>query len=352
MNGLRKLSLLAVTLLFGGFAEVAQTPNIHILATGGTIAGTGASATNTNYTAGQVAIGTLLDAVPEVNKIANVTGEQIVKIGSQDMNDAVWLTLAKRINELLKRGDVDGIVVTHGTDTMEETAYFVHLTAKCSKPIVFVGAMLPSTGLSADGPKNLYNAVVVAASKEAANRGAMVAMDDKIIGARDVIKTNTTAVETFQGANFGTMGYVFNSKVHFGNTPATPHTTKTPFDVSKLTSLPKVGIVYNYSNVPAEPLQALLKAGYKGIVTAGVGNGNIHKNLFPILEKAAKDGVVVVRSSRVPTGSATKDAEIDDAKYGFVAGQYLNPQKARVLLQLALTKTSDPKKIQEYFDKY
>ena len=136
------------------------------MATGGTIAGTGASATNTNYTAGQVAIGTLLDAVPEVNKIANVTGEQIVKIGSQDMNDAVWLTLAKRINELLKRDDVDGIVVTHGTDTMEETAFFLNLTVKSDKPVVLVGAMRPSTAMSADGPLNLYNAVVTAAAKE------------------------------------------------------------------------------------------------------------------------------------------------------------------------------------------
>jgi L-asparaginase len=159
-------------------------------------------------------------------------------------------------------------------------------------------------------------------------------------------------VETFQGANFGTMGAIFNSKVHWANTPVQKHTVDTEFDVSKLESLPKVGIVYNYANVPVEPLEALLKAGYKGIVTAGVGNGNIHKNLFPTLEKAVKDGVAVVRSSRVATGSATKDGEINDAQYGFVAGQFLNPQKARVLLQLALTKTSDPKKIQEYFDKY
>ena len=344
-----KHTLLA-TALVAASATAMALPNVEVLATGGTIAGAGQSATGTAYTAGKVSVNHLVAAVPALAEVANVIPKQVVQIGSQDMTDDVWLKLVKTINEDCNK--VDGFVVTHGTDTMEETAYFVHLTAKCTKPIVFVGAMLPSTGLSADGPKNLYNAVVVAASKEAANRGAMVAMDDKIIGARDVIKTNTTAVETFQGANFGTMGYVFNSKVHFGNTPATPHTTKTPFDVSKLTSLPKVAIVYNYSNVPAEPLQALLKAGYKGIVTAGVGNGNIHKNLFPILEKAAKDGVVVVRSSRVPTGSATKDAEINDAKYGFVAGQYLNPQKARVLLQLALTKTSDPKKIQEYFDKY
>lgn len=345
-----KRTLLAAALFVASSSAAMALPNVEVLATGGTIAGAGQSATDTAYTAGKVSVNHLVAAVPQLAEIANVIPKQVVQIGSQDMTDDVWLTLVKTINQDCNK--VDGFVVTHGTDTMEETAYFVNLTAKCEKPIVFVGAMLPSTGLSADGPKNLYNAVVVASTKEAGCRGAMVAMDDKIISARDVIKTNTTSVETFQGANFGTMGYIFNSKVHFANTPDTPHTKDTPFDVSKLDKLPKVGIVYNYSNVPAEPLKALLDAGYEGIVTAGVGNGNIHKNLFPLLEKAAKDGVAVVRSSRVPTGSATKDAEIDDKKYGFVAGQFLNPQKARVLLQLALTKTKDPAKIQEYFDKY
>lgn len=345
-----KRTLLAAALFVASSSAAMALPNVEVLATGGTIAGAGQSATDTAYTAGKVSVNHLVAAVPQLAEIANVIPKQVVQIGSQDMTDDVWLTLVKTINQDCNK--VDGFVVTHGTDTMEETAYFVNLTAKCEKPIVFVGAMLPSTGLSADGPKNLYNAVVVASTKEAGGRGAMVAMDDKIISARDVIKTNTTSVETFQGANFGTMGYIFNSKVHFANTPNTPHTKDTPFDVSKLDKLPKVGIVYNYSNVPAEPLKALLDAGYEGIVTAGVGNGNIHKNLFPLLEKAAKDGVAVVRSSRVPTGSATKDAEIDDRKYGFVAGQFLNPQKARVLLQLALTKTKDPAKIQEYFDKY
>lgn len=345
-----KRTLLAAALFVASSSAAMALPNVEVLATGGTIAGAGQSATDTAYTAGKVSVNHLVAAVPQLAEIANVIPKQVVQIGSQDMTDDVWLTLVKTINQDCSK--VDGFVVTHGTDTMEETAYFVNLTAKCEKPIVFVGAMLPSTGLSADGPKNLYNAVVVASAKEAAGRGAMVAMDDKIISARDVIKSNTTAVETFKGANFGTMGYIFNSKVHFANTPDTPHTKDTPFDVSKLDKLPKVGIVYNYSNVPAEPLKALLDAGYEGIVTAGVGNGNIHKNLFPLLEKAAKDGVAVVRSSRVPTGSATKDAEIDDKKYGFVAGQFLNPQKARVLLQLALTKTKDPAKIQEYFDKY
>ena len=212
--------------------------------------------------------------------------------------------------------------------------------------------MLPSTGLSADGPKNLYNAVVVASDKGAQGKGVLVAMDDKVIGARDVIKHNTTMVETFQGANFGTMGAIFNSKVHWANTPVQKHTVDTEFDVSKLESLPKVGIVYNYSNVPAEPVKALVAAGYEGLVNAGLGNGNIHKNVLPVLAQAAKDGVSVVRASRVVTGSTTKHAEVDDSKYGFIAAQFLNPQKARVLLQLALTVTKDPAQIQAFFDEY
>lgn len=322
------------------------------MATGGTIAGTGASATNTNYTAGQVAIGTLLDAVPEVNKIANVTGEQIVKIGSQDMNDAVWLTLAKRINELLKRDDVDGIVVTHGTDTMEETAFFLNLTVKSDKPVVLVGAMRPSTAMSADGPLNLYNAVVTAAAKESKGKGVVIAMNGLILGAQGATKMNTVDVQTFQSPNSGALGYVLNGKVSYNMESLKRHTTKSEFDVTNLDKLPKVGIVYSYSNVDADVMTPFLNGGYQGIVHAGVGNGNIHQNLFPMLEKARKQGILVVRSSRVPTGPTTLDAEVDDNKYQFVASQELNPQKARVLLMLALTKTNDWKKIQQYFNEY
>ena len=329
-----------------------RQPHWKHLATGGTIAGTGASATNTNYTAGQVAIGTLLDAVPEVNKIANVTGEQIVKIGSQDMNDAVWLTLAKRINELLKRDDVDGIVVTHGTDTMEETAFFLNLTVKSDKPVVLVGAMRPSTAMSADGPLNLYNAVVTAAAKESKGKGVVIAMNGLILGAQGATKMNTVDVQTFQSPNSGALGYVLNGKVSYNMESLKRHTTKSEFDVTNLDKLPKVGIVYSYSNVDADVMTPFLNGGYQGIVHAGVGNGNIHQNLFPMLEKARKQGILVVRSSRVPTGPTTLDAEVDDNKYQFVASQELNPQKARVLLMLALTKTNDWKKIQQYFNEY
>lgn len=352
MKELKKLSLIAVVLLLSVTMAFAEKPNIHILATGGTIAGTGGSATSTNYTAGQVAISALLDAVPGLNDIANVTGEQIVKIGSQDMNDDVWLTLAKKINELLKRPDIDGIVVTHGTDTMEETAYFLNLTVKSDKPVVLVGAMRPSTALSADGPLNLYNAVVTASAKESKGKGVLVAMNGLILGAESVIKMNTVSVQTFQAPNSGALGYLFNGKVFYNQTTLKKHTTQSVFDVNHLNSLPKVGIVYSYSNIEADMVTPLLNNGYKGIIHAGVGNGNIHKNIFPVLTDARKKGILVVRSSRVPTGPTTLDSEVDDAKYQFVASQELNPQKSRVLLMLALTKTNDWKLIQQYFNEY
>ena len=347
------------------FAQAGELPKVYILATGGTIAGSGSSATNSNYTAGQVAIGTLIDAVPAIKDVADIEGEQVVNIGSQDMSNAVWLKLATRINELLHRNDVDAVVITHGTDTMEETAFFLSLVVNSDKPVVLVGAMRPSTAISADGPANLYNAVVVAASAASKNRGVLVCMNGKVYGAADVTKTNTTSVETFQSPNAGAEGYVNNGEVfyyrpvaadcekrlHYVHKGALYSDTRSlHFDVSGLKELPKVGIAYGYSDAGREVVDAMMANGYKGIVYAGVGNGNIHKNVFPALEEASKKGILVVRSSRVPTGATTLDAEVDDAKYGFVASWGLNPQKARILLMLALTKTHDWKKIQEYFN--
>lgn len=341
--------LLALTL---SIVIYAQKPKIRILATGGTIAGVSKSATETNYKAGEVGIYTLLNAVPEVKNVADVSGEQIVKIGSQDMNDEVWLKLAKRCNELLNKEGYDGVVITHGTDTMEETAYFLNLTVHSKKPVVMVGAMRPSTAMSADGPLNLYNAVVVAADKASEGKGVMVSMNDIILDAKSVIKTNTTAVQTFQSAIAGPIGYVYNGKPYFTRSVENKTTYQSEFNVDNLTSLPKVGIVYSYSNVSELPMKAFMDAKFDGIVHAGVGNGNFYHTVFDLAVKAQQQGIQIVRSSRVPTGATTLDAEVDDAKYNFVAAQALNPQKARVLLMLALTKTKDWKTIQKYFNEY
>lgn len=352
-----------------GFAQAVPhgLPKVYILATGGTFAGSGSSATNSKYAAGQVAIGTLIDAVPAIKDVADIEGEQVVNIGSQDMSNAVWLKLAARVNELLHRHDVDAVVITHGTDTMEETAFFLSLVVRSDKPVVLVGAMRPSTAISADGPVNLYNAVVVAASAASRNRGVLVCMNGNVYGAADVTKTNTTSVETFKSPNSGAEGYVNNGEVFYYRPVVADNGSRMHyvhrgavynalddlyFDVEDLKSLPKVGIAYGYADAGREVVDAMVANGYKGIVYAGVGNGNIHKNVFPALEEAVRKGVVVVRSSRVPTGATTLDAEVDDDKYHFVASWGLNPQKARILLMLALTRTGDWHKIQKYFNNF
>ncbi|WGL99279.1 L-asparaginase 2 [Arsenophonus sp. aPb] len=344
---------LNISLLVGAMmltnSAVSALPTITVLATGGTIAGGGDSATQSQYTAGKVSIDALINAVPEIEKIAHLNGEQIVNMGSQDMNDQVWLTLAKKIN-----ADCDktaGFIITHGTDTLEETAYFLHLTTHCYKPIVMVGAMKPATALGTDGPLNLYNAVIVATDQEAGKRGVLLAMDDKVISGRNVVKMNTNFVEAFEAVNAGPEGFIYNGKVHYLSA-AEPRADKAIFDISQLDQLPKVGIVYNYSNASALPAKSFIYHGYQGIVSAGVGNGNMYNKIFTVLADAVKQGIGVVRASRVPTGFITRNAEVDDSKYGFVAAERLNPQKARVLLQLALTQTHDPIKIQAMFDKY
>lgn len=345
--------MLKKTILASALALISSSafalPNVTILATGGTIAGGGDSATESSYTAGKLGIDTLINAVPEAKQIANLKGEQVVNIGSQDMNDQVWLTLAKKINQ--DCDTTDGFVITHGTDTMEETAYFLNLTTQCKKPVVMVGAMRPATALGAEGPLNLYNAIVVASDKASADRGVLVSMNNAVIYGTDVMKMNTTEVQAFEAVNAGQAGFVHNGKVHYF-ADAKPRAEKAAFDVSKLDALPKVGIVYNYSNASALPAKALIADGYQGIVSAGVGNGNLYKDIFDTLAQASKDGVAVVRSSRVPTGFTTQNGEVDDVKYGFIASERLNPQKARVLLQLALTETKDPQEIQKFFEKY
>ncbi|MGL4364240.1 MAG: L-asparaginase 2 [Bacteroidales bacterium] len=354
MKNLKKLCLLSLFFLLGSLVVLAQKSNIHILATGGTIAGTKDTSRNdaTSYNAAQLSINTLLDAVPQLKNIANVTGEQIAQIGSQSMTDSVWLVLAKRINTLLKQRNIDGVVVTHGTDTMEETAFFLNLVVKSDKPVVLVGAMYPSTSISADGPSNLYNAVATAGSRISRGKGVLIVMNNLILDAHSATKMNTLDVQAFQSPNTAPLGKVINGKVVYNVGSLKKHTTRTPFDVSALTTLPKVGIMYSYSNITKDIVAPFLDNDYQGIIHAGVGNGNIHDNILPELEEARKKEIIVVRSSRVPTGETTLDAEIDDKKYEFIASKDLNPQKSRALLMLALTKTKDWKTIQNYFNEF
>jgi L-asparaginase len=327
-------------------------PTVVVLATGGTIAGAAGSDVQAAYTSGQVGVEQLLAAVPQAKKLAVLRGEQVSNIGSQDMNDEVWLKLAGRINALTAAADVSGIVITHGTDTIEETAYFLNLVVKSRKPVVLTAAMRPSTALSADGPLNFYNAVAVAASKDAANRGVLVVVNDWIHGASSLTKTSTTAVQTFLSPLSGLIGTVAYGDVEFYRGPTGRHTMDSEFSLANVTALPRVDIVMAHENMDGVLIDAAVAAGARGVVIAGVGNGNLTKAAVDTLAKHAKNGIVCVRASRVTTGLVGRNVELDDDKLGFIASMTLNPQKARVLLRLALLQKRTPAQLQRLFEEY
>jgi L-asparaginase len=333
-------------------AQEKKLPNITILATGGTIAGAAATGTQAGYTSGAVTIDAMLVAVSGIKDLAHIKGEQISNVGSQDMSFDIMLTLAKRCNELLKRNDIDGIVVTHGTDTMEETAYFLNLVVKSEKPVILVGSMRPSTAVSADGPLNLFNAVAVAADPNAKGRGVLLVMNDWIHGAHSLTKTSTTAVQTFMSPLRGLVGVSTYGKNDFFNKPHWKHTLTSEFDVTNVTSLPRVDILYAYADMPPDLIDASVNNGAKGIVIAGVGNGNMNKVSLDAAAKAVKKGAVVVRSSRVATGNVGRNVEVNDDEMGFVASDELNPQKSRILLALALLKQRPVSELQQLFQTY
>ena len=346
---------LAFLLTLGiGQAALAQQkkPNIVILATGGTIAGAAASGTQAAYTSGAVTIDAMIAAVPGIKDMANIKGEQVSNVGSQDMSFDIMLKLAKRINELMKQSDVDGFVVTHGTDTMEETAFFLNLVVKGDKPVVMVGSMRPSTAVSADGPLNLYNAVGVAIDPQARGRGVLVVMNDWIHAAHSLTKTSTTAVQTFMSPLRGVVGVANYGKNDFYNKPEWKHTSGSEFDVSDVSKLPRVDIVFACADMPSDLIDASVTNGAKGIVIAGVGNGNMNKASLDAAANAAKKGVIVVRSTRVATGAVGRNVEVNDDEFGFIASDELNPQKARLLLALALLKSRSKADIQNLFTTY
>ena len=349
------LLLIIVVSPGGSLRSVAQTkdlPKIVILATGGTIAGAAATGTQAGYTSGAVTIDAMLAAVPGIKNLATVKGEQIANVGSQDMTFDIMLNLARRINVLLSQKDVDGIVVTHGTDTMEETAFFLNLVVKSDKPVVMVGSMRPSTAVSADGPLNLFNAVGVAIDHNSRGRGVLVVMNDWIHGAHSLTKTSTTAIQTFMSPLRGLVGVSSYGKNDFYNTPQWKHTIASEFDISTVSKLPRVDILYACADMSADLIEASAAQGAKGIVIAGVGNGNMNEASLRAAANAAKKGIVVVRSSRVVTGTVGRNVEVNDDEMNFVASDELNPQKARILLMLALLKPRSLEELQNLFYNY
>ena len=352
MKTKRLLSACILSVAGLSMPALAAKPAVSILATGGTIAGSAETQTQAGYTSGQVGVDTLLAAVPQLAELANVTGEQVASVGSQDMNDAIWLQLASRVNDLASSSDVAGIVITHGTDTIEETAYFLNLTVASRKPVVLTAAMRPSTALSADGPLNIFNAVAVAADPDAAGRGVLVVANDDIHGARAITKTHTTDVQTFQSPERGLIGTSLYGVNTFYRQPYRAHTDASEFSLKGVEALPRVDVLYMHANFSADIIDSAVENGARGLVIAGVGNGNMTGEALEALKRAVKKGVVVVRSSRVPGGATGRNVEIIDDETGTVAAGELNPAKARVLLKLALLQSSDSGRIQALFQKY
>jgi L-asparaginase len=333
-------------------ADTGPLPRIRVLGTGGTIAGAQLEAGGQAYQPGRYDVGALLRAVPDLERIATVTGEQVASVGSQDMNDSLWLELARRVDAALAQPDVDGALVTHGTDTLEETSYFLSLVVASPKPVVLVGAMRPATAPGADGPANLQHAFTVLADPAARGRGTLVCMDDAVHYARNVVKTSTTSAATFQSINRGPAGRVRPGRVEWYEPMDRRRVPDPPFAVHALRQLPRVDVIYAHAGMSPDLIDAAVRNGARGIVVAGVGDGNVSQAALERLARAAQAGVVIVRSTRLVMGSVARNVEIDDDSLGFVAAGELNPAKARVLLLLALTRTSVPAEVQRLFDEH
>jgi len=344
--------LILALVAFNTIAQNSKLPRVMILATGGTIAGAGQSAERAGYKAGALPIDELLNAVPQIHKIANVTGEQIASVGSQDMTIEIWKKLATRINDIFAKDSADAIVITHGTDTQEETAYFLDLTVHYKNAVVITGSMRPATGISADGPKNLYDAVTVAANPDSKGKGVLVCFNEGIFDSRDVVKVSTTKLNAFASPNTGPIGQVYDGKVEYYTANLREVNVETPFKVTADTKFPRVDIIYMYADASSSLIDDAVKDGAKGIVIAGVGNGNFNKAYTDAIAAAVKKGVIVCRSTRCVSGRVVLEDEVNDKELGTIVSDDLNPQKARVLLMLGLTLTQDKDQLQKYFFKY
>lgn len=327
-------------------------PNVVIVATGGTIAGAGATSANSaTYQAGKVPVDKLIAGIPELADVANVRGEQAFQIASESFTNEKLVQLAKRVSALAKEPGVDGIVITHGTDTLEETSFFLNLVVRTNKPIVVVGSMRPGTAMSADGMLNLYNAVVLAGTPSARGKGVLVAMNDDILTGRDAAKRTNIKTSAF-ASPWGPLGMVVEKQAYWFRAPVKRHTTQSEFDIDSISTLPEVNIVYGSGNMGTHLYEAAHKAGAKAIIHAGTGNGSVPNYAVETLRKIRADGVQVIRSSRIADGFVLRNSEQPDDKYDWVVAHDLNPQKARLLAALALTKTNSASEIQRIFWEY
>lgn len=342
---------MAIHLLAGAAmaAPAAVKPRVLVLATGGTIAGQAASDLGKSYRAGGVGVEALLGAASGVTAFADVRGEQLASIGSQDMTLGVWRLLLARIGDAFAKDEADAVVITHGTDTLEETAFVLDLLLRAERPVVLVGAMRPANALGADGPANLAEAVRVAAEPDARGRGVLAVMDDQIHQGRRVRKTHTSALAAFKSPTSGPVGVVSPAGSRFFS-PANPRRSRS-YSLPADGPMPRVSIVYATADMDRRAVEDVLRPDVAGIVLVGVGNGNASAPALDVLLAAARRGVLVVRSTRVGEGEVDRDVEVDDAAAGFIAARGLSPQQSRLLLQLLIAEgVRAPADVQAAFD--
>ena len=324
-------------------------PAVYIIGCGGTIAGRAASQSELiGYQAGEVSIDDLIQSVPQMTDYASIRGEQFCNIDSSSMTEELLLQLARHVQDVADRDDVDGIVITHGTDTMDETAYFLHLTVHTHKPVVLVGAMRPATAISADGPMNLLEAVRLAATPRAGEYGVLQVMNSTICSARFVEKTDTTHVHTFTDGQLGALGFMQDGVPVFYQKPLRRHTYDSRWTCPSEDNLPPVWILYCHIGMTGAIIETAMKRGIQGIVLAGMGHGNLPKYLLPVIKEAQLKGLVFVRATRA-SGGIVSPVPLWPHMIG---ADNLSPQKARLLLQLALQETSDVEQIQRWFGEY
>lgn len=324
---------------------------VHIIATGGTIAGVGEAGFTGGYQPGVLSIGRLVEGLPTVEQVADVTGEQFASLNSDDITQAHWLAIVNRIQTLWESGRYDGFVITHGTDTLEESAYFFHLTVKCPAPVVLTGAMRPATATSADGPLNLLQSIALAASDQARGHGVLVAFNEGIYSARDVRKGNSFRTHAITGGDMGTLGIMRDLSPVFYHLSLKKHTLDTEFDVRGMERLPDVAVASFHVDARSEIVD-YLAGTHQALVIEGAGDGQVSRSWEERMRYWAAKGLPIVRATRVPDGSVYRGAGMPDDEMGTVAAGTLSPEKARVLLMLALTRTKDPGQIQAMFDRY
>ncbi len=330
-------------------------PKVRVVGTGGSIAGIGANRLDyTRYSERpeRLAIADSLARIPEVHEVADVEGENVISTGSTAIGPKEWLQISQRINQILREEpDVAGVAVTHGTATLEETAYFLHLTVKSSKPVVVTGAMRPPSALSTDSDINLLDAVRVAACPAAAGIGVLTVLNNEIHSARDVIKANNYRVETFRPNELGFLGYCdSDGQVVFYRTPTRKHTLESPFDVDGIRELPRVDVVYAYAGADSLLVDAVRERKSDGLVLGGFGGGTYPPPMLEAAMRAVEEGILVVMASRATAGRVIMTPRKHEQ--GFLVSDNLLPQKARILLMLALTVTRDRGEIQQMFAEY